>query len=361
MLTQQLSLSGQNGGAYVAADGDAQAEGPGGSGYELDGALDARADGRSVEEVGAQEQRLDNGFELVVVVPHDLREFPHDVLIRVGVDEFPVELATYEFGGGRLVEDDVGDAQVVQVAEGPEEFLGFVVVTTGVEDRLLPFNDPPGKCSSCLGYILFSIVPDSHGEEFKQFASIVFVGFALLVQATIQVVEHRRVGVHDQHQALEVPESVLSELSVLVKHQLGTLDLAGLRGEMIVPEQGHPLDERERGAREAVHPPATQFVHLLTLNFLLRRRGTYERLVVDPVAWWIGFRLVLQELGDNGLRRRADGAIHFSGGRAEDGTAQEMRSPDLVPGPGGVGYVGFQPGRGALKFRCGTEGVSSHL
>ena len=90
---------------------------------QIDGALDLRPDRRVVEEVSAQEKRLQDRLELVVVLSQYGRELVDDRLVRILIHEFTVEFATDELCRDGLVEDDVRDVDVIPFAGPAQEGL----------------------------------------------------------------------------------------------------------------------------------------------------------------------------------------------------------------------------------------------
>ena len=92
-------------------------------------------------------------------------------------------------------------------------------------------------------------------EELHELARVVLVRRVLLVVDAGEPDQHRRVGGDRVQEVAEVPEREPPQHAVLREHQLLRADAVVRGREPVVPDEGHPLDERAVRAHHPVEPP----------------------------------------------------------------------------------------------------------
>src|SRR5438132_1954541 len=110
-----------------------------------------------------------------------------------------------------------------------------------------------------LGYISLSIVSQAQGEQFHQFASVVFVRRCPGTLRQIEVEEHGGVGGNTQQDVVKGIEGVIAQELVLDDHThepRSTTYLVKTAREDAMPEQCHLLEQRALGPCHAQQPPA---------------------------------------------------------------------------------------------------------
>src|SRR5258706_5555675 len=101
---------------------------------------------------------------------------------------------------------------------------------------------PTGKGSSSLVDILLGIVAETKGEQFHQFACIIFIWCILPAFCEIKVEEHSRVAGNAKQNVVEGVKSMAAHKLVLDNHThivIFATHLAETAGEYTMPEQGH--------------------------------------------------------------------------------------------------------------------------
>jgi hypothetical protein len=166
----------------------------------------------------------------------------------------------------------------------------------------LAIDRPAGEGACGVLDVGLAVVPLAQGEQLEQLAREVLVGLAGHRARAVEVDQHRRIARHRLQQPREIAEGLAAEQLVLAVESRRVTHLGERRGEMVVPEQRHPLDLRLVGREHLLGPPVAQLAALL-----LDRPGDLERLAVDPLFL---DRLLLQATDggrsfvDPGWRRR---------------------------------------------------------
>ena len=243
---------------------------------------------RSLVEERVLEDRGHHGADVVPrahVQP--LKSGPGRVVRRHG-DEVAPELV-HEEGCVVLVGDAQPDrALPVEGADLPEDHLHGVVVVFALEAEALPavavlvVGGPAGQRAGLLADVALRVaVVGAEREELHQLAGVVLVRSALHRVEAVQVEQHRRVDRHAHGKTLERAEPDLAEEVVLLEHDALVADGLVRGREPVVPDEGHPLDQRLRGAHHAVEPP-----EMVVAEGVLRRDPVSvhrRRLADEPV------------------------------------------------------------------------------
>ena len=103
---------------------------------------------------------------------------------------------------------------------------------------------PAGEGAGRLADVGLGVVADAEGEQFHQLAGVVLVRLALDVAVGVEPDEHGRVAAHRQQEGAELAEGVLAEQDGSAASSGRLADLGDAGGEVVVPEQRHPLAER---------------------------------------------------------------------------------------------------------------------
>ena len=98
-------------------------------------------------------------------------------------------------------------------------------------------------------------VVDAQREQLEQLAGEVLVGRVLVGVGEAQEELHRPVARDRPGEVAEAPERAAPQGPVLGQHQPRVAHLGVRGGEVVVPVEGHPLDQRVPGAHRAVEPP----------------------------------------------------------------------------------------------------------
>ena len=237
---------------FAAAHAD---EGVDGADEEIDGGFDFGAVGEVGEEEAAGEHVAEDGLDF----PLGFEEFGgvvvDDFLWRVGVDEFAEEFVGDAAWAGGVVEDEVDDGFIVEFSSLAEDGFFAVVELLGVEFGVVAFDAPAGEGAGDFLDVLLGVVADAEGEEFHEFAGVVFVGFAFAVLFAVEPDEHGGVVADGEEEVAEVSQAEASEEVDLADDVHGVLVFAEAGGEGVVPEECDAFLEGARGFEEAEDPP----------------------------------------------------------------------------------------------------------
>ena len=157
-------------------------------------------------------------------------------------------------------------------------------MTVGVEAEvhvalpLLPLGFEAGQRARLLAHVPFAVaVALAEGEELHELTRVVLVRRVLRVVDAGEPEQHRRVAGDRVDEAAEVPERVTAQEAVLPEHQARVADPDVRRGEPVVPDEGHPLDERPVRPHHPVEPPevvvAVGVLRGEPVPFVVARRG----------------------------------------------------------------------------------------
>ena len=134
-------------------------------------------------------------------------------------------------------------------------------------------------------HVLLAVVTFAEREELHHLAREVFVGMAAAVLHGVELDQHRRVLARPRAAACRSCRSALARSVAFWRYISGGephLLLAG--GEMVVPEERHPLGQRRRRDQHLAQPPRAQresFHQLCAAKFLAlvlpRRRAMAAR------------------------------------------------------------------------------------
>ena len=201
----------------------------------------------------------------------------------------------------RVVEAEADGVLPVEGAALAEDALAAgvvplaVVAEVDVAGAALPVVVEAGERPRLLADVALGVAAaGAEREELHQLARVVLVRRPLRVLGAREPEQHRRVLRDLAQHRVERPEREAAQELVLVQHQLLRAD-AGERGrEPVVPDEGHPLDERARRAHHPVEPPevvvAPGVAGREPAALVVARRGADEPLALRP-------------------RQRADGAV----------------------------------------------------
>ena len=93
------------------------------------------------------------------------------------------------------------------------------------------------KAQGGLFDVVFAIIADAQGEEFHQFAGVIFIGMLFAVLRVVEVIEHGGIFADGMDQMSEISRRHLRKQFVLIPHQPGRTFVAGAGGEMTMPEE----------------------------------------------------------------------------------------------------------------------------
>ena len=130
---------------------------------------------------------------------------------------------------------------------------------------------PAREGRGSLGYVSLGIVPQAQGEQFHQFAGVVFVRRGPGTLRQIKVEEHGGVGGNTQQDVIKGIEGVIAQELVLDDHaheSRSTTYLAKTAREDAMPEQCHLLFHRPRRLDDALQPPLLHLADLLAVGGL---------------------------------------------------------------------------------------------
>ena len=121
-----------------------------------------------------------------------------------------------------------------------------VVVKIGRAFALHALAPPARQCACLLAYVGLRIGASvgSQGEQLHQLASVILVRRRLRVLVPVQPLQHRRIGSDVVDEVAEGAECTPAEERVLIQHQALGPDTLVRGREPVVPDQGHPLDQR---------------------------------------------------------------------------------------------------------------------
>ncbi len=131
-----------------------------------------------------------------------------------------IGFGSLEGDGGGLVENDVDDVGTVEVAAVAEEVFDAVIVFLGVEEEAVSGVGPTGEGAGGFLDVLFGVVADAEGEEFHEFAGVVFVGSGFFVLVVVEVFEHGGVLGDFEGEGFEVAEGVFAEEEILLVEEV---------------------------------------------------------------------------------------------------------------------------------------------
>ncbi len=142
-------------------------------------------------------------------------------------------------------------------AEGKNEFVnvvippiaglaedGFYAVVVAVGSKsdgivaIVPVHAPAGECAGHLHDVGLGVaVALAHGEEFHEFASVVFIGLACHVDVAVEIDQHGGVFAHFFHESAEIAQRIFVQQQVVGPHE-GVAIIHHLFGdEVIVPKE----------------------------------------------------------------------------------------------------------------------------
>ena len=159
---------------------------------------------------------------------------------------------------GPVLDRDVHDVERREAPHPPEDPLHPAVVALGVvaEALGLVVEGEAGEGARRLAHVALGVaVVDAQREELEQLAGEVLVGRALLGVGEAQEQLHRAVLRDRPGQVAEAPQRAAPQGPVLDQHQPRVAHVAVRGGEVVVPVEGHPLDQRVARPHRPVEPP----------------------------------------------------------------------------------------------------------
>ena len=176
---------------------------------------------------------------------------------RVGAEVAP-QLRAEEPRVGRVVDRDVDDVERREPPRPAQDALDPAVVPLGVVAEALGVvvEGEPGQRPRRLAHVALGVaVVDAQREELEQLAGEVLVRRPLLRVREAQEQLHRAVPGDRPREVAEAPERPAPQGPVLDQHQPRVADVAVRGGEVVVPVEGHALDQRVARAHGPVEPP----------------------------------------------------------------------------------------------------------
>ena len=170
----------------------------------------------------------------------------------------------------------------------------------------------------------------------------------MTIAVGIEPDQHGRVAAHLQQEGRELPERVLAEECILVLHQRGQPNLGDAGGEMIVPEQRHPLAQRRGRLHHAIDPERLVFEN----GVIAGGDGQAAGGIVGERVEVVGLVAASEEPVHGCFGAVLERLLQLLPARRKRCTAKEMSRPPQVPGPGRVGLPGL-PGLGRVQPRRG--------
>ena len=225
-------------------------------------------DGRRLDHARAEvegrvaQDRLHHGPDLVLGADVELLERPPRRGVGWHRDEVAPQLLDEEPGVHGVAQAERAGVLPVERAALPEDHLVTAVVPGAVEAEVrrahpaAPLVPPAGQRPRLLAHVALGVaVPLAEREQLHQLAGVVLVGRPLRVVGAGEPDQHRRVGRDLAQQHAERAERPAAQQPVLPQHQRLRADAVVRRGEPVVPDQGHALDERPVRPHHAVEPP----------------------------------------------------------------------------------------------------------
>ena len=195
-------------------------------------------------------------------------------------DEFLPQLADDKCCRGRLVEQYIEHGVAVEIAAAAEHgFIAVVMKDRPVSETELARLDTPARESPRRFLdVGLGVAPAlrglTQGEQLHDLAGEVLIRRFLAAIGAIQKNQHRRVFRNRMQQAAEIAQRLMAQQQVLAPHAERADYLLLRRGEVVVPEQRHPLLQRCRRFKHFAHPPDfdvepfAQLLPALSLSFL---------------------------------------------------------------------------------------------
>ncbi len=237
---------------------------------------------------------------------------------------------------GPVLDRDVDDVERREAPHPPEDPLHPAVVALGVvaEALGLVVEGEPRQGARRLAHVALGVaVVDAQREELEQLAGEVLVGRALLGVGEAQEQLHRAVLRDRPRQVAEAPQRAAPQGPVLDQHQPRVAHVAVRGGEVVVPVEGHPLDQRVARPHRPVEPPE----HVVAV-----RVDRVQGAPLDPRRPPAQGRPArAQQLGHGALEAQRRHAVDVLRPSAEAGPPQQPLDARALARP-----PGQRPGRG---------------
>ena len=247
------------------------------------------------------QDRLDDGPYLVLRGDVQSLERRLGVVVRRFRDEVAPELPDEERGVVWMRDAEAARVLPREPAAMAEDRLRARIVVLRVVPEvhrpavLAPAVPEAGERARLLADVGLAVAAaGTEREELHHLPRVVLVRRVLRVVASVQPEQHRRVLRHVEQQLVERTQGVGAEELVLIQHQALRADRVVRGREPVVPDQGHPLDERSRGSHHPVEPPD------VVVTPGIERRERTALLVVRSAS---------NEVLPPGMRQPVDGAF----------------------------------------------------
>ena len=157
-----------------------------------------------------------------------------------------------------VLEREIDDVERAEAAAPAEDVLRAAVVLLRVEAEALRVvvEREAGQRARRLADVLLRVaVVGAQREQLEELASEVLVRRLVARAGEVEPDLHRAVAHHRARQRAEVAERVAAQRALLAHHQLDVADLVVRGRPVVVPVEGHALDQRMAAAHHAVEPP----------------------------------------------------------------------------------------------------------
>ena len=260
--------------------------------------------------------------------------------MRLIFNEEVIEMPRYEARRRRVLADDVNHILAVEVSALAEERL-FAVVVVFAEVFELPIKAsvgpdriagyprrvkrrvayrPAGEGTGALAHVVFGVVAHAHGEQFKDFAAVIFVDSVLMVVFVVEPENHCRVAGKLDEKVAEAPQSFPAEHLDLLEYCLGLVELSVSCGKDVMPEERYFLFQRATGVNHAVEPVSLAAFHV-DETVLVDVVAPYEIFIFEG-RWCV---LRMKQFFDSCFVALRGVAFKFPTACAKSGAAQQMR------------------------------------